>query len=248
MVQTIEITTPDGTAEAYLARPADGMPAPGVLFWMDAFGLRPQIARMVERIASWGYTVLAPNAFYREGMAEELAPTDDLTVPEAREDWFERIGFGIIGRLTSEMAERDTAAYVEALGSATGGPGPIATTGYCMGARLATRTAGWHPDRVVAVGGWHGGGLVTDEPDSPHLAIAGSRAEYAYGHADNDGSMPPEAVAVLEEALAGHPHTNEIFPDAPHGYTMADTASYHEPSALRHDRELRALLDRTLRA
>ena len=100
-----------------------------------------------------------------------------------------------------------------------------------------------------AVGGWHGGGLVTAETDSPHHAIAASRAEFAFGHADHDRSMPPEAVAALGEALtaAGRPHTNEVYEGAAHGYTMADTSVYDEAAAERHFAELRALLDRTLR-
>ena len=150
--------------------------------------------------------------------------------------------------LTPDLAESDAAAWLAALGEHAG-DGPVGVTGYCMGVRLAVRTAGWHPDRVRAVGGWHGGGLVTAGPDSPHHAIAASRAEFAFGHADHDRSMPPEAVAALGEALsaAGRPHTNEVYEGAAHGYTMADTSVYDEAAAERHFAELRALLDRTLR-
>ncbi len=94
------------------------------------------------------------------------------------------------------------------------------------------------------MGGFHGGGLVTDADDSPHLSIAGSTADYVFGHADHDRSMTPEHVAALEEALraAGRPHLNEIYPDAPHGYTMADTSMYQEAGAERHFAELEGLL------
>ncbi|GAA1132045.1 hypothetical protein GCM10009606_10190 [Nocardioides aquiterrae] len=121
-------------------------------------------------------------------------------------------------------------------------------TGYCMGARLAVRTGGQLPGTVAAVGGFHGGGLVTDAADSPHLAIAASTAEYAFGHADQDRSMPLEQVEALEQALqaAGRPHLNEVYAGAAHGYTMADTSMYDEAAAERHFAVLQGLLARAL--
>lgn len=162
MVEQIEVETPDGTAEAYLARP-ESTPKGGVLVYMDATG-------------------------------------------------------------------------------------PLATHGYCMGARLAVRTAGRFPDEFVAVGGFHGGGLVTADAASPHTCIAGTRAEYYFGHADHDRSMTPENVADLSRALddAGVTYTNLIYPDAPHGYTMADTSSYQEAGTHRHFTDLEALYARTM--
>jgi carboxymethylenebutenolidase len=117
-----------------------------------------------------------------------------------------------------------------------------------MGARLALRTACLDPE-VVACAGFHGGGLATDAPDSPHLGLPDARAEFVFGHADHDRGMPPEAVERLGEALAaaGLTAKNEIYPDAPHGYTMADTPEYQEAGAERSFRELEALLARTLR-
>jgi carboxymethylenebutenolidase len=242
MVQTLEITTDDGTAEALLA----GGGGPGVLFYMDAFGLRPQIATMVERIASWGYTVLAPHVFYRDGSVADLAPKNDLRVPAHRDAFFAGGAMGRIRGHRPQQAARDAEAYVATLAEHAA-PGPIGTTGYCMGARLAMRLAGQLPEQVRAVGGWHGGGLVTDAQDSPHLAIAASSAAYALGHADHDPGLPPEAVETLEQELRGRPHLNEVFAGAPHGYTMADTSAWHAEAAARHDRELRALLDTHLR-
>jgi carboxymethylenebutenolidase len=115
-----------------------------------------------------------------------------------------------------------------------------------MGARIAIRAAGLDP-AVVAVGGWHGGGLVTDGADSPHLVLATARAAFAFGHASHDRSMPPEAVAALGAALdaAGLSAVNEVFP-GPHGYSMADTSMYDEESAERHFASLRTLLASTL--
>jgi len=247
MAELIEIQTPDGTAEAYLARP-DGDSKGGVLFFMDAIGLRPRIGDMADRIASWGYTVLAPNVFYREGSAEELAPKGDLRKAEEREAFFATSNvMQHVANLTPDKAATDTAAYVAKLQEYAGADAKLATTGYCMGARLAIRAGGQFPGTVVAVGGFHGGGLVTDEPDSPHTAITGEVA-YVFGHADNDKSMTPENVAALGEALAaaGATYSNEIYPDAPHGYTMEDTSMWHAEGAERHFRELQDLLARTI--
>ncbi|WP_392544769.1 dienelactone hydrolase family protein [Oryzobacter telluris] len=244
MGELTSVTTVDGPAEAYLTgTPGD----PGVLFYVDAIGLRPQTMAMADRIASWGYVVLVPHVFHRFGPAAELAPTDDLRDPGAREAFFAGGVMDRVKALTPDLAEADAAAWVLALAEHAG-DGPFGVTGYCMGARLAVRTAGWYPGRVRAVGGWHGGGLVTDGPDSPHLAVAASSAEYAFGHADADRSMPPEAVAALGEVLeaAGRPFLNEVFAGASHGYTMADTSIYDEAAAERHFTELRALFERTL--
>jgi carboxymethylenebutenolidase len=233
-LRTIEIPVPDGTAEAYLAGP-DDRSAPGVLFYMDALGLRPQIEDMLERIAGWGFTVLAPNVFHRNGSIAELVDDRDHAMDRVR-------------ALTPEHLATDAPSYLAALRDRCA-DGPVATTGYCMGARLAVRTATAHPDDVAAVGGFHGGGLATEDPDSPHLGIPRARAEFVFGHADHDRSMPPEAVGRLGEALsaAGLPFINDVYAGAPHGYTMNDTERYHEEAAERHYRALEALLERTLR-
>ncbi len=245
---TTTLTLPDGDAEAYVATAPGGDPAPGVLFVIDAIGLRPRIEEMADRIASWGYTVLAPNVFYREGSAAETSPQRDLREPGARDEFMGQ-AMPRVGRLTSDLLARDIPAYLAALRALPEVSGEeVGVTGYCMGARIAVRASGLDP-AVVAVGGWHGGGLVTDEPDSPHLAIATARASYAFGHASHDGSMPPEAVAALGEAIeaAGLTVVNEVFP-GPHGYSMSDTSMYDEESTERHFESLRALLDSTLRA
>ena len=244
MGETIEIETADGAAEAYLTGNAGD---PGVLFYIDGIGLRPQIEEMADRIASWGYVVLAPNVFYRKGTAAELAPKTDLRAPGAREEFFAAMGDRIPG-YTSDKSGPDAKAWVRTL-LEHAGDGPVAVIGYCMGVRLAVRTAGQFPGTVAAVGGFHGGGLVTDADDSPHLSIGGSTAEYVFGHADHDRSMTLDNVATLEDTLqaAGRPHLNEVYADAPHGYSMADTSMYQEAGAERHFKELEGLLARTLR-
>uniref|UniRef100_UPI0025CCBEBD dienelactone hydrolase family protein n=1 Tax=Nocardioides sp. TaxID=35761 RepID=UPI0025CCBEBD len=220
---------------------------PGVLLYIDAIGLRPQIEQMADRIASWGYVVLAPNVFYRDGRAADLAPQEDLRAPGAREAFFASGVGDRVAALTPDRSGPDAEAWVRALEDHAG-DGPIGVTGYCMGARLAVRTGGQFPGTVAAVGGFHGGGLVTDAADSPHLAIAASTAEYAFGHADQDRSMPLEQVEALEQELqaAGRPHLNEVYAGAAHGYTMADTSMYDEAAAERHFAVLQGLLARAL--
>jgi carboxymethylenebutenolidase len=223
-----DIATPDGVADAY--RTGEG---PGVLFIMDAYGLRPRIEEMADRIAARGYTVLAPNVFYRAGRAPVLG-MPDFDDPEARPAFFDRVR-PLMGQLAGEEWRRDGEAYLGTL------DGPVAVTGYCMGARLGLRLAAAFPERVVALGGFHGGGLVGDDADR-------IRAELYFGHADNDRSMPPEAIAALDRALdeAGVTHTTEVYAGAAHGYTMADTPAFDEAACERHFSALLDLLGRTL--
>jgi carboxymethylenebutenolidase len=242
--ERVEIRTPDGVADAYLARPDDG-PHPGVLFIMDAYGLRPTIDEMVERIAADGNLVLAPNVFYRAGRAPVL-PLPDLTDPEQRTSFFQSLR-PLIEELTPERIASDGAAYLDHLAE-LGAPGPVAITGYCMGARVGWRIAAAHPDRVAALGGFHAGGLVTDAPDSPHRSAGALKAELYLGFADQDPSMSADQIAALEKQLdeAGARYRSEVYEGAKHGYTMADTPAYDDAARERHFRELRALLDRTL--
>ena len=249
---TLRIPVGTASVEAYSGRPDDAVTGagdhPGVLFLIDAIGLRPQIQTMVDRIASWGYVVLAPNLFFRTGSAAELAPTGDLREDGAREAFFATVGPRFEG-LGARDGAADLPAYLEALRGLPGvAPGPVGVTGYCLGARIATRAAAVLADDVAAVGGFHGGRLVTDAEDSPHRGLPLARAAFVFGHAENDGSMPPEAVEALGAALtdAGLEHTNAIYPGAAHGYTMADTSMYSEQGAERHYAELRDLFVRTL--
>ena len=245
----IEIAAGEGTAEAWLAEPP-GAPSerPGVLMFADAFGLRPRLYEMADRIAGWGYLVLVPNLFYRHGRVEDVVAKVDLKDPGQRQRFFAEAR-PRMQALSPERVLPDNAAYLSALQRRTGGAGgPAAVVGYCMGARLAVRAAGAHPDVIRAVGGFHGGGLVTDAPDSPHLSVATARAEFVFGHADQDPSMPRTAVESLGRALAdaGLEATNEVYAGAAHGYTMSDTAAYDPAATERHFAALQALLQRRL--
>ncbi len=243
----VDIETPDGTAEAWLAAPGDGGSHPGVLLVMDALGLRPRIHEMADRIASWGYVVLAPNVFYREGRAVETSPDGPLDTDEKRAAFFAE-AMPRVHRLTRDQALPDIARYLDALTARPDVTTPVGVVGYCMGARLAVRAACAHPDVVAACGGFHGGGLATDGPDSPHLDLRQARARFVFGHADHDDSMGAAAVARLHDALeaADLDAVNEVYAGARHGYTMADTAVFDAAATERHFAELKELLDDTL--
>jgi carboxymethylenebutenolidase len=240
---TIDITTREGVADAYLARPDDGS-HPGVLMMIDAFGLRPQIEQMADRIAARGFVVLAPNVFYRH-VRGAVMPGVDLKDPEQRGPTMEKV-MPLVRGLTPELIADDAPAYLDRL--AQDADGDVALTGYCMGGRLGWVIAAAYPDRVAAVGCFHTGGLVTGDEDSPHLHAGEIGAELYFGHADNDRGMTPDDIAALDHALddAGARYRAEVYEGAMHGYTMADTAAYDEAAAERHYRELFALLERTV--
>ena len=241
--EMVDITTRDGVADAYLSRPPgpDGS-HPGVLLIMDAFGLRPRIEEMADRIAARGFVVLAPNVLYRAGPAPEMP---DLEDPAQRDPFFARLR-PAMAELTPERIESDGAAYLDYLGEIASPP--FAITGYCLGGRVGWRIAAAYPERVAALAAFHAGGLVSDDEDSPHLSAGAISAELYLGHADNDQSMTPEHVAALEQALeeAAVRYRSELYEGAAHGYTMSDTAAYDEAAAERHFTELFALLDRTI--
>ncbi|MGW3598687.1 dienelactone hydrolase family protein [Streptomyces sp. NPDC005167] len=244
---SVDIPTQDGTADAYLTHPDDSTPHPAVLLYMDAFGLRPHLKEMADRLARAGYTVLVPNVFYRHGRAP-VVELPDVIDPARRPEIFERLG-PIITSLTPDLAMRDADAYLRWLAaSPLATDGPVGIMGYCMGAGLALRTAGTYPDRVAAMAGFHGGRLATDSPDSPHLLADRITAELYFGHADQDPSLSPEQIDRLDEALtaAGVRHHSEIYTGAHHGFTQADTAAYDSTADKRHWIALLALLDRAL--
>jgi carboxymethylenebutenolidase len=241
--EMVDLATPDGVADAYLARPDDER-RPAVLLVMDAYGLRPQIERMADRIAAQGYVVLAPNIFYRAGRSPVVS-LEGLDDPDRRGEVFAR-AMPLIRELTTERIVSDAGPYLDRLEQA--GRGPVAITGYCMGGRVGWRIAAAYPERVAALGAFHVGGLVTDAEDSPHRSAGELDAELYLGYADNDRSMPADAIAEVERALdaAGVRYRSEVYPGAAHGYTMADTPAYDEAAAERHYSELFALLARTV--
>ncbi|WP_410657638.1 dienelactone hydrolase family protein [Amycolatopsis sp. lyj-112] len=244
-IKTLRIPTPDGQADAFAAFPDDGERHPGVLMYMDALGLRPVLQEMAQELAGHGYYVLVPNVYYRHGPAPVVDLPDHITA-EIRPELFGKL-MPLVQAHTTEFALRDADAYLEFLiAQPEVSPGPVAVTGYCMGAVLAMRAATAHPDRVAAVAGFHPGALVTDAPDSPHRLVSSLTAEVHLGLAVND--LSPEGISELSQALdaADVRYTCEIYPDTVHGFTMSDTDAFN-PAALKlHWERLIPLLDRAL--
>ncbi|MGK5679702.1 dienelactone hydrolase family protein [Actinoplanes sp. URMC 104] len=244
---TVQIPAPDGTADAYLVKPDGDGPFPGVLLFMDAFGLRPRLAEMAERIAERGYAVLVPNLFYRDARPPLVTP-EELSDAEKRGAAFGRL-MPMIRGLTAERVAADSGAYLDFLAAQDGvAAGPVAVVGYCMGGTNALRAIEAHPDRIAALGSFHAGRVVSDQPDSPHLAVGSVTGELYFAHADNDQSMTPEQIRTLEAALdeAGVKYTSEVYAGAPHGFTMSDTSMYDPEAEQRHWTNLFALLERSL--
>ncbi|WP_158890125.1 dienelactone hydrolase family protein [Amycolatopsis anabasis] len=243
----VEVPTPDGTADAFAAFPDGGGPHPGVLFYMDAIGLRPVLYEMAEKLAGHGYYVLLPNVFYRHGPAP-VVEVGDLSTAAGREAFFGRLA-PLFAELTVERAVRDAAAYLDFLAARPEvRPGPVGVTGYCLGGVLAVRTAAVRPEQVAAVASFHPGPLVTDEPDSPHKLAPRLTAELYFGLAEHDDHMPPESISRLNKAMdaAGVRRTSEVYPDTVHGFTMSDTAAFDAAGLERHWDGLLGLFSRAL--
>jgi carboxymethylenebutenolidase len=244
---TVDVATPDGTADAYFVHPSGGQHQP-VLVFMDAIGLRPRMQEMADRIAGSGYAVLVPNLFYRAGRAPVVPGIVDRLQGEDRAAVFGEIR-PLMLALTPEVAAADTAAYVAFLDASPAvAPGPMATVGYCFGGGLALRAAAQLPDRVVAAASFHGGNLAPDDPSGPHTLAGRIRAEVYAGHADNDGSMPTEQIERFEAALqqAGVRFTSELYAGASHGWTMSDMPVHDAAGEQRHWDALLGLLQRSL--
>lgn len=245
---TVDVRTGDGAADAILARPEEDGPHPGVLMFMDAFGIRPRLEEMAARLAAEGYVVLVPNVFYRSGRAP-LVDLTDLRDPDRRGHIFGQLQ-PMMAALTPDLAVRDVDAYLAYLSGHAGvSDGPFGTVGYCMGGGLALRTAAHFPDRIGAAASFHGGRLATDAPDSPHRLVDRITAEVYVGHADQDGSATPEQQQVLADALtsAGVRFAAELYEGAAHGFTMADTAAWDAAAEARHWERLLGLFGRTLK-
>jgi carboxymethylenebutenolidase len=243
--KALQIPTADGEADAFAAFPDDGERHPGVLLYMDAFGVRPVLHRMASELAEHGYYVLVPNVYYRHGPAPVVDLPDHIGA-EIRPAVFAEV-LPLLQAHTTDRALRDATAYLDFLTTQPEvGAGPVGVVGYCMGAVLAMRTATAHPDRVAAVVGFHPAPLVTDAPDSPHRLVPGLTAQVHLGLAVND--LSPEAIGELDQALdaAGVTYTCEVYPDTVHGFTMADTDAFNPSALQRHWDRLLPLLGSAL--
>ena len=219
--EDVTIATADGSCDAFFAHPATGR-HPGVIIWADAFGLRPALKDMARRLAASGYAVLAPNPFYRVTKAPGIDSANfSFQNPEQRA----QLG-KLMGSVTGAgAAERDAEAFVAFLDrqASVDTRRKIGTQGYCMGGPLVVRTAAHLPARIGAGASFHGGGLVTPQPTSPHLLAAKIKARMYFGIAANDDAQQPDAKTVLKDTFAAAkvPAEVEVY-GSQHGWCMVD--------------------------
>jgi len=240
----IDVATPDGVADCHFVHPSSGT-HPGVLIWPDAYGLRPTFKQMGKRLAESGYSVLVVNPYYRDAKAPLVPDGASFADEETR-----NVLMPLMGSLTAETQVDDATAFVGFLDeqASVDTSRKVGTMGYCMGGPFTMRTAAALPDRIGAAASFHGGGLVTDAAESPHLLVPKMNASYLFAIAENDDAEEPDAKDVLREAFAGAglPAEIEVYEGTLHGWCPPDSHVYSEPQAERAWSRLLALFETAL--
>ena len=221
MEADVQVTTPSGTCDAALVHPQGSGRWPAVILFVDAFGLRPAMRDIAKRLSAGGYTVLVPNPYYRSTKAPGIEPGFDFTNPADRAK-LEKLRAPI----TSDAVMQDATAYVKFLDSQSSvdKKAKMGVFGYCMGGPMTMQAAAAQPERIGAGASFHGGGVVTDKPDSPHLLVPKMKAQYYFGIAANDDQRQPDAKTKLNEAFhAAHlPAKIEVYEGTLHGWCVKD--------------------------
>jgi carboxymethylenebutenolidase len=236
----VSITTPDGSADGYFVHPAAGM-APGVLIWPDIFGLRPAFRQMGKRLAESGYSVVVVNPFYRVKKAPTAEHGGATPIDQVRP---------LAQGLSETTHMTDAKAFIAWLDQqpSVAKNRKIGTQGYCMGGPMAFRTAAAMTDRVGAVASFHGGGLVTPAPNSPHLQASATKAQFLVAIAENDDQRSPDDKTVLKDTFgkANLAAEIEVYAGAAHGWCPPDSRVYNEPQAEKAWSRLLALYSKAL--
>jgi len=228
---TDTVTALDGSCTVGLFTPEGPGPWPGVVMYPDAGGVRDTFEQMAAKLAGFGYAVLLPDVYYRNG---DWAPFDMATAFTDKQE--RRRLFSMIGSITPDKMASDAGAFFDYLAARPEVSGErFGVCGYCMGGRMSVVVAGRVPDRVAAAASFHGGGLVTDTADSPHLLADRMSATVYIGGAENDASFTADDAEQLDKALtaAGVPHTIEWYPAA-HGFAVPDNSPYDAVADERH--------------
>jgi carboxymethylenebutenolidase len=248
----IQLTTPDGPCTTEVATPKGGGPWPAVVVFFDGAGPRPAQTRIAERIADGGYLVLQPDLFHRSPPISELlggpvtlaALVKVFQEPELRGKFMASY---YLPALAYENLEKTVGAVLDHIAARPDVRGRVGTTGYCMGGNASVRAATIFGDRIAATAAFHPGGLVTDQPDSPHMRAKAVKSRVYLGPAIGD--LPPEAETKLRaEFNAGHVRYEIEHYEAKHGYAVDDAAVYDRAAAERHYAALDKLYRETLHA
>lgn len=245
METKVEIKTADGIADGFVFQRDGKGPFPGVIQLTDIGGIRDSNLQSANHLAFKGYVVLLPNIFYRT----RKPPMFEFPINFGEERTMKRIG-ELTAPLTPEGIERDAKAYIDFLSKQESvAKGPMGVVGYCLSGGMALRIAAAFPDRIGAAASFHGGSLCTDAPTSPHLLLPKIKARLYFGHADEDRSMPKEAIEKLDGALTtwGGRYESEVYDGARHGWTASDFVAYNQPQAERAFNKLTELLAETLK-
>jgi carboxymethylenebutenolidase len=240
----VMVPTPDGKADAVLFHPAGRGSWPAVLMWPDILGLRPVFREMGRRLAAEGYAMLVPNPFYRDKRAPVVTGPIDFNKAEDRAKLF-----ALKDTLTDARVDADARAFIAFLDrqKAVNRRKGAGVQGYCFSGPFAFHSAAVRPDRIRAVATFHGGGLVTKDPTSPHLLIPKTKARFVVAIARNDDRQQPDAKQVLKAtfAKAKRPALVEVY-QGDHGWTVPGSEAYNEPAAERAWSELLKLYRSTL--
>jgi len=241
--QTVEIATKDGATTTFIAHPERGSPHPVIVFLMDAPGIREELRDMCRRLAAVGYYVMLPNLYYRSGVLEmkDLPPLEEK---EARARMF-----GFMGAITIPMIMDDTDGLLDyADRDPAASPGKAGAIGYCMSGQYAINAAARRPERIACAASLYGVQLVTDAPDSPHLAARKARAELYFACAEHDAYAPLEMVEAPDASLKaeGVNAEVELYPGVEHGFAFPQRAAYDKAAAERHWERLFSLFRRNL--
>jgi carboxymethylenebutenolidase len=239
--QQIEIPTKDGHTTTFISHPERSGPHPVILFYMDAPGIREELRDMARRLASSGYYVMLPNLYYRSGVMELGPLSPDPESPERKRM------FGFMNSINIPLVMEDTTALLAyADGQSAARKDIVGTVGYCMSGRYAINAATHFPGRVKAAASIYGTHLVTDQPDSPHLAASKTEAELYFGCAESDIYAPMEIIEKLQASMMGANAEVEIYPGTHHGFAFPKRPVYDRDAAERHWERLLALYRRDL--
>ncbi len=220
----VDVVTPDGEMECFAVHPDDAGPFPAVILYMDMPGIREELYEFTRKIAAQGYFCLLPDMFYREGKIR-------FDLSKGREEIDQMF---VVGRtLNHEKVMRDTKGMLAYLDAEEVVKGPTGCVGYCMSGRYVVGAAGTYPDQFAAIASLYGVGIVTEEPDSPHLLADKIKGELYLGFAAKDPFVGPEVIPELEKSLDNYkvPHVIEVHPDTEHGFCFPERPAYMESAA-----------------
>jgi carboxymethylenebutenolidase len=247
----VKISTNAGRMETFIAHPSENGPFPAVVLYMDIWGLREELFDIARHVASVGYCVLVPDLYYREGKVRHAFydASNRMLSFQALSEEQKREVLAPLRKLKDEMVLEDTAALIDHVEADTAAkPGAMGCLGYCLGGRLILRVAGAFPERFRACAGMHGTDLVTDKPDSPHLAVRSAQGELYMGFGELDMFSPPAVIEAFAKTLGNRAfrYRYTVHKGIHHGYGLPDRDVYDKQASLTDWENIFAMLHRQI--